>query len=84
MTTMLELPLSMTEQELAEVKQDLAVILYQRRAVSLAKGAEIAGFTRLEFQRLLANRRIPLNISATDVESDLETLRTLRHRAPTD
>lgn len=84
MTTVLELPLNMTEQELAEVKQDLAVVLYQRRAVSLAKGADIAGVTRLEFQRLLAKHRIPLNISAADVEADLDTLRALQKRTSTE
>ncbi len=81
MATTMELPLSMTAQELAEVKQDLAVVLYQRSAVSLAKGAEIAGLTRLDFQRLLATHRIPLHITATDVEADLHTLHTLRERA---
>ncbi len=84
MATVLELPLNMTEQELAEVKQDLAVVLYQRRAVSLAKGADIAGVTRLEFQRLLAKHGIPLNISAADVEADLDTLRALQKRTSTE
>ncbi|MBA3943186.1 MAG: UPF0175 family protein [Herpetosiphonaceae bacterium] len=82
MATTLELPLSMTEQELVEVKQDLAVVLYQRRVVSLAKGAEIAGLTRLDFQRLLAKRRVPLHIMVTDVEADLDTLRKLHKHTP--
>jgi predicted HTH domain antitoxin len=77
----IEIPVSMSEQELDEVKRDLAVLLYQRRAVSLAKAAKVAGLTRIEFQRLLASRQIPINYSETDLDADLQTLRALRERA---
>lgn len=80
MGTILELPIDLGEDDLAEIKQELAVVLYKRRLVSLAKGASIAGLTRLEFQRMLAERRVPLQITETDVIDDLQRLRALHER----
>jgi predicted HTH domain antitoxin len=60
-----------------EVKEELAIALYQREAVSLAKAAEIAGLTRLDFQRLLASRDISIHYDVDDLNSDVETLRKL-------
>ncbi len=78
MSVMLEIPIDLSEQELAEIKQDLAVLLYTRHAASLGKAAKIAGLARIEFQRLLASRQIPINYTGADLEADLTTLRALR------
>jgi hypothetical protein len=40
-----------------EIKQELAIALYQCEMVSLAKAATIASMTRLDFQRLIASMR---------------------------
>ena len=81
MSITLELPIDLSEQELAEVKQDLAVLLYTRQAASLGKAAKIVGLTRIQFQRLLAHKQIPINYTEADLEADLATLRA--HRAET-
>jgi predicted HTH domain antitoxin len=60
-----------------EIKEELAIALYQREAVSLAKAAKVAGMTRLEFQRLLASRDIPIQYDVDDLHNDVETLRKL-------
>jgi predicted HTH domain antitoxin len=70
----------MSEQEVGELKQDLAVLLYQRQAASLAKAASVANMTRIEFQKLLAQRQIPIHYGQADLDVDLATLRTLRER----
>ncbi len=80
MGTILELPLDLSDEQLAAVKQDLAVTLYERRLVSLAKGASIAGLTRLAFQGVLARRQVALHITEADVVDDFRRLRALRAR----
>lgn len=73
MSVTIELPLELSEHEIDEVKHDLAVGLYQRRVVGLGKTAKVAGLTQIEFQRLLAGRRVPLHYDEADLEADLAT-----------
>ncbi len=60
-----------------EIKEELAIALYQRETVSLAKAAKIAGLTRLDFQRLLDWRDISIHYDVDDLNNDVETLRKL-------
>lgn len=64
----------LTEQEL---RQELAIIFYKRGNVSLGKAAEFAHLHKIAFQRLLAERKIPLNYDVSDLEEDLKTLEQL-------
>jgi predicted HTH domain antitoxin len=80
MAITIELPISLSEQELEEVRRELAIVLYQRQTVSLAKAAKLASLTRLQFQRLLASRQIPINYSEDDLDADRETHHALRAR----
>ena len=73
----IDLPATLSEQEVREIRHELAVLLYQRGAVSLAKAAAIAELTRLEFQRLLEQHTVPIKYDQSDLESDLATLRSL-------
>lgn len=69
---LLELPeLGLSEPEL---KQELAIALFQRNKVSLAMAASIASMTRLDFQRLLASSQIPVHYTMGDFEDDLRVL----------
>ena len=61
----------LTEQE---VRQELALTLFQQDRATLAKAADIAGVTRLDFQRLLAERAIPVHYGLTDLADDLQGL----------
>jgi predicted HTH domain antitoxin len=63
--------IDMSEQE---IKQELAISLFQHDRVTLAKAAEIADVSRLDFQRLLAQRAIPVHYSVDDFEDDLRGL----------
>ena len=60
-----------------EVKREIAIVLYQREAVSLAKAATISAMTRLEFQRLLASRDIPIHYDVHDLDADISHLSEL-------
>lgn len=53
---------------------DVAVALYQRRMYSLAKSARFAGVDRLQFQKILSERHVPLFY---DLEIDIATLQNL-------
>lgn len=66
--------LEITEEQ---ARLDLAVGLYSSRTLSLARAARLAGRSRLGFQRLLAERGIPLTYGVDDIDHDLETLRQL-------
>jgi predicted HTH domain antitoxin len=62
--------------ELAEyIRQTLAVELYREGKLSLGKAKELAGLSnKWEMIQLLNSRGVPLDYSAKDAESDLETL----------
>lgn len=57
---------------------DLAIGLYVDRRVSLGRGAEVARISKPAFIDALGRRRIPVNYDAADLESDLETIESLR------
>jgi len=57
-----------------ELKVDLAVLLYRRKKMSLAKAASWCGLTRLEFQSAIAERGLELHFSEEDLQHDLRTL----------
>ncbi|MFM9946734.1 MAG: UPF0175 family protein [Saprospiraceae bacterium] len=57
-----------------ELKVDLAVLLYRRKKMSLAKAASWSGLTRLEFQSAMAERGVELHFSEEDLQHDLRTL----------
>ncbi|MBM4049524.1 MAG: UPF0175 family protein [Planctomycetes bacterium] len=65
----------MTEQEL---RQEIAVLLFQKEKLTLAQASRLAGMTRLQFQHLLASRQIPVHYDVQDFAQDLSTLSELR------
>ena len=60
-----------------EIKQELAIALYERSALSLARAAELCGMTRLDFQRLLASRERAVHYTEADVDHDIGSLQRL-------
>lgn len=60
-----------------QIKQELAVALFERQVISLARAATLAGMSRLEFQRLLADRSMPIHYDFSDFAQDVENLRQL-------
>jgi len=64
----------MTEDEL---KQEFAILLYQKEKLTLAQASRLSGLDRLQFQHLLASRRIPINYDIEDFKKDLDTLRKI-------
>jgi len=60
-----------------ELKQEIAVMLFQRESLTLAQASRLAGLSRLEMQQLLAARQIPVHYDVADFEQDLNTLHKL-------
>ena len=57
-----------------ELKQELAVALFQRERLTLAQASRLAEITQLAFQALLADRRIPIHYGVEEFREDLQTL----------
>ncbi len=69
----LRLPPGEIEQEL---RQELALALYQRQVLSLGKARELAHVTRWEFEELLGRRQVPRHYTAEDLQEDLRYARS--------
>jgi predicted HTH domain antitoxin len=62
----------------AELRQEIAVLLFEKGRITLAQASVLADMDRLRFQHLLASRDIPVHYDVKDFEEDLATLRGLR------
>ena len=60
-----------------ELRQEIALLLFQQDKLTLGQASEFAGISQLEFQRLLASRHIPVHYDTQDLTDDLDTLRRL-------
>jgi len=79
-TVTIEIPrevLHVTRMTSEELRQELAVHLFQRGRLSFGKARELAGMTAWSFQQLLGTRKIPVHYDVEDYEHDLNTLRAL-------
>lgn len=59
----------------AELTQEIALMLFQKEKLTLAQASRLAGMPRIQFQRLLASRQIPIHYDVAELESDIATLR---------
>ncbi|MDZ7845251.1 MAG: UPF0175 family protein [Anaerolineales bacterium] len=57
-----------------ELKQELAISLYEKGKLSFGKAREIVEMKVGAFQQLLGSRDIPVNYDVESYEEDLETL----------
>ena len=55
----------------AEIAKEIALALYARGLLSLGKATELAGMARLDFEAILAKRRIERPFDVTELERDL-------------
>ncbi len=60
-----------------ELRQEIALLLYEKEKVTLAQAHRLADMGRLQFQHLLASRGGTIHYDVEDFEQDLETLRSL-------
>jgi predicted HTH domain antitoxin len=60
-----------------ELRQEIAVMLFQKEKLTLARASRLAGMTRLQFQHLIASRQIPVHYDSGNFDEDLRTLKEL-------
>ncbi len=58
-----------------ELRQEIALLLFQQDKLTLGQASEFTGMSQLEFQRLLASHHIPVHYGSREFADDLETLR---------
>jgi predicted HTH domain antitoxin len=59
----------------AELKQELAIALFERGKLSFGKARELADLSPWQFQQMLASRSIEVHYGLEEYEEDLKTLR---------
>lgn len=58
----------------AQLKQELALTLFQQDRLTLAQASRIAEMSHLAFQALLADRQIPVHYGIDEFHEDLRTV----------
>jgi len=69
--------LTATRMNEGEMKQEIAVLLFQKDKLTLAQASRFAGMNRIAFQHLLASRQIPVHYGVEDFEQDIKNLREM-------
>ena len=69
--------LTITRMSETEMRQEIAVMLFQQEKLTLAQAGRFAGMHRVAFQHLLASRHIPIHYGVEDFEQDIENLREI-------
>jgi len=57
-----------------ELRREMALLLFQQERLTLGQASRLAGVTQLQFQRMLADRHIPIHYDEADFAADLDTL----------
>lgn len=70
--------LQATHMPVSELRQEFAVLLFQKERLTLGQSSQLADMSRLEFQHLLASRQIPVHYDVAEFEEDLKTLQKLK------
>ena len=60
-----------------ELKQELALTLFQQDRLTLAQASHLAELSQLAFQSVLAERQIPIHYGVEEFREDLRTLRRI-------
>ncbi|MBD2499676.1 UPF0175 family protein [Anabaena azotica] len=57
-----------------EMLKEIAMMLFQQERFTLGQASNFAQMNQLEFQRLLANRKIPLHYDIAELREDVKSL----------
>lgn len=59
----------------AELRREIAVMLFQQERFTLGQASRFAEMSQLQFQKLLADRHIPLHYDVAELREDVESLK---------
>jgi predicted HTH domain antitoxin len=54
---------------------ELIVLLFQREKITLARASRLVGMTQIQFQRLLADRKISIHYDVEELREDIASLK---------
>lgn len=60
-----------------ELRQEVALMLFERERLTLAQAARLATMERLAFQHLVSSRNMTVHYDIEEFQEDIETLREL-------
>ncbi|NEQ74464.1 MAG: UPF0175 family protein [Okeania sp. SIO2C9] len=61
----------------SEMKQEIAVMLFQKDKLTLGQASRFADMNRITFQNLLSSRQIPVHYDVKDLEKDIKNLQEM-------
>ncbi|MDY6782063.1 MAG: UPF0175 family protein [Cyanobacteriota bacterium] len=61
----------------AELIQELVLILFQRKKISIGKASRLLGLNLIQFQHLMASRDLFVHYDIEDLKTDVSTLKRL-------
>lgn len=56
------------------VKEQIALLLYEKKILTIAQSSAMAGIALWDFQQLMAKNDVPISYDETDLEQDLAVL----------
>lgn len=69
--------LQSAEMSEAELKLELAILLFQQEKISIGKARRLAEMSLLDFQREIAQRGICIHYDVEEFEADIQTLQEM-------
>ena len=60
----------------AELRLEIAVLLFEQEKITLGTASQFAGMNQLEFQQILGKRKISIHYGVEEFRQDLKTLET--------
>ncbi|HAX76440.1 MAG TPA: hypothetical protein DCY88_11520 [Cyanobacteria bacterium UBA11372] len=61
----------------AEMLQEIAILLFQQERLTLAQASRLANMPRLQFQKLLASRQIPVHYDVPELEAEVAMMQEI-------
>ena len=58
----------------AELRWEIAVLLFEQEKITLGAASQFAGMNQLEFQQILGKRKISIHYGVEEFRQDLKTL----------
>ncbi|WP_339375148.1 UPF0175 family protein [Stenomitos frigidus] len=58
----------------AELRQEIAILLFQQERLTLGQASRFAEMSQLQFQRLLGSRHIALHYDLAELQEDVKSL----------
>lgn len=58
----------------AELRLEIAVLLFEQEKITLGTASQFAGMNQLEFQQILGKRKISIHYGVEEFRQDLKTL----------